>query len=95
LIDKLIKLNGNSLVQKTLGLNGDSTLIALRLIPIEHEQNYKNKNNYDELHYRTTIVYVYPREFETKRFKVNVNNPALVIEHVKNMIRKLRFKTKM
>jgi hypothetical protein len=62
LMDRLIKVNGNSLVQKTLGLNGDSTLIALRLIPIEQEQDYMNKNNSDELHYRTLIAYFYPSE---------------------------------
>uniref|UniRef100_U9T9B1 Uncharacterized protein n=4 Tax=Rhizophagus irregularis TaxID=588596 RepID=U9T9B1_RHIID len=89
LIDRLIKVNGNSLIQKTLGLNGDSTLIALRLIPIEQVQNFKNKNNSDELHYRTMIAYFYSSELdneETEKFKVDDNNPASVVEHVKNMI---------
>ncbi|CAG8746780.1 9657_t:CDS:2, partial [Rhizophagus irregularis] len=30
--------------KRTPGLNGDSTFIALRLISIEQEQNYKNEN---------------------------------------------------
>ncbi|GBC07383.1 hypothetical protein RclHR1_07420007 [Rhizophagus clarus] len=90
-MDRLIKVSGNSLVQKTLGLNGDSTLIALCLIPIEQKQN-----NSDEILYRTTIAYFYPSEMdENKKFKVDDNNPASVAEHVKNMIRKLRPKCEM
>ncbi|PKY42842.1 FAD/NAD(P)-binding domain-containing protein [Rhizophagus irregularis] len=98
LMDRLTKTNGNSLVQKTLGLNGDATLIAFRLISIEQEQNYKNKNNSDELHYRTTIAYFYSSELdndETEKIKVDDNNPASVVEHVKNMIRKLRPENEM
>ncbi|GBB88712.1 hypothetical protein RclHR1_15290003 [Rhizophagus clarus] len=94
LMDRLIKVSGNSLIQKTLGLNGDSTLIALRLIPIEQNQNY----NPDEIHYRATIGYFYPSELdndENENFKVDDNNPASVAEHVKNMIRKLRPKCEM
>ncbi|PKY49016.1 FAD/NAD(P)-binding domain-containing protein [Rhizophagus irregularis] len=90
LIDRLIKVNGNSLIQKTLGLNGDSTLIALRLIPIEQEQNFKNKNNSDELHYRITMFYFYSSELDNEETEKFNNNPALVVEHIKNMIRKLR-----
>ncbi|CAB4393798.1 unnamed protein product [Rhizophagus irregularis] len=66
------------LIQKTLGLNGDSTLIALRLIPIEQD-------NSDELHYRTMIAYFYSSELdneETEKFKVDDNNPASVVEHL-------------
>ncbi|UZO06279.1 uncharacterized protein OCT59_026608 [Rhizophagus irregularis] len=62
---------------------------VLRLIPIEQEQNFKNKNNSDELHYRTMIAYFYSSELdneETEKFKVDDNNPASVVEHVKNMI---------
>jgi 2-polyprenyl-6-methoxyphenol hydroxylase-like FAD-dependent oxidoreductase len=98
LMDRLIKVSGNSLVQKTLGINGDSTLIAFRLIPIEQEQDYKNKDNSHEIHYRTTIAYFYPSELdneETEKFKVDDNNPATVVEHVKNMIRKLRPESEM
>jgi len=93
LLNRLIKVHGNSLIQKTYGLNGDLTLIALRLIPVEQEQNYKNKNNSDEFHYRASIGYFYPSKLdnnETKKFKIDDNDPASVIEHVKNMIRKLR-----
>uniref|UniRef100_U9TNE7 FAD-binding domain-containing protein n=1 Tax=Rhizophagus irregularis (strain DAOM 181602 / DAOM 197198 / MUCL 43194) TaxID=747089 RepID=U9TNE7_RHIID len=98
LMDRLTKTSGNSLVQKTLGLNGDATLIAFRLISIEQEQNYENKNNSDELHYRTTIAYFYSSELdndETEKIKVDDNNPASVVEHVKNMIRKLRPENEM
>jgi hypothetical protein len=93
-MDRLIKVSGNSLVQNA----GDSTLIALRLIPIEQEQDYKNKNNSDELHYRTLIAYFNPSELdneETEKFKVDDNNPASVVEYVKNMIRKLRPESEM
>ncbi|RIA89926.1 hypothetical protein C1645_806002 [Glomus cerebriforme] len=90
LMERLIKVHGNSLVQKTLGLNGDSTLIASRLIPIEQEQD---KYNSDEIYYRTTIAFFYPSELdndETENFKVNDNDPASVIKHVKHIIQKLR-----
>jgi hypothetical protein len=89
-MDRLIKIHGNSLMQKTLGLNGDATFLAFRLIPIE---NYDNKNNSDELYYRTTMAYFYMSELdneETENFNVDDDNPASVIEHVKRMIRKLR-----
>jgi hypothetical protein len=89
LLDRLIKVHGNSLIQKTYGLNGDLTLIGLCLIPVEQEQNYKNKNNSNEFHYRTTIGYFYPSKSdnnETEKFKINDNDPVSVIEHVKNMI---------
>ncbi|CAB5365578.1 unnamed protein product [Rhizophagus irregularis] len=65
-----------------LQMLSDSTLIALRLIPIEQD-------NSDELHYRTMIAYFYSSELdneETEKFKVDDNNPASVVEHVKNMI---------
>ncbi|PKC56444.1 FAD/NAD(P)-binding domain-containing protein [Rhizophagus irregularis] len=90
LMDRLIKVNGNSVIQKLLGLNGDSTFIGLRLIPIEQEQNFKNKNHSDELHYRITMFYFYSSELDNEEIEKINNNPALVVEHIKNMIRKLR-----
>jgi 2-polyprenyl-6-methoxyphenol hydroxylase-like FAD-dependent oxidoreductase len=86
-MDRLIKVSGNCLFQKTLGLNGDSTFIAFRLIPIE---NYKDKS---EPHYRATIGFSYPAELdevETEKVKVDNNDPVSVLEHVKRMTRKLR-----
>ncbi len=44
LMDKLLKIHENCLCQKTLGLNGETTFVALRLILIE---NYEDKNEPD------------------------------------------------
>jgi hypothetical protein len=87
-MDRLIKVHGNSLVQQTLGLNGDATFLIFRLIPIEQEQNI---NNPDEFHYRMTLVYFYLSKLDKdENIKVDNNNPASVIDHIKYMIRKLR-----
>ncbi|CAG8625613.1 FAD/NAD(P)-binding domain-containing protein [Rhizophagus irregularis] len=91
LIDRFIRINGNSLFQKTLGLNGDATFIIYRLIPIEQEQEQNDKN---EPHYRTTLAFSYPTKLddnvENDKIKVDDNDPASVIDHAKHMIRKLR-----
>ncbi|RIA92898.1 hypothetical protein C1645_736001 [Glomus cerebriforme] len=90
LMDKLSKFHGNLLAVKTLGLKGDSSFLISRLIPIEQEQN---ESNIDEPHYRATLVYAYPTELdnvESDKVKVDDNDPASVIEHVKQLIRKLR-----
>ena len=39
LIDQLIKIHGNALLQKSLGINGDWTFQLYRLIPIEHNDD--------------------------------------------------------
>jgi hypothetical protein len=93
LVDRLLKIHGNCLAQQTLGLNGDTTFIALRLIPIE---NYQDGN---EPHYRTTIAFTYPTKLdnvEPDKIKVDDDdNPASIVEHVKQMIQKLRPKCEM
>jgi hypothetical protein len=83
LMDRLLNIHDNCLCQKTLVLNGDTTFVAVRLIPIE---NYKDKN---EPHYRTTITYTYLTKFDDGPDRVDVDddNP---IEHAKYMIQKLR-----
>ncbi|RGB37229.1 hypothetical protein C1646_695369 [Rhizophagus diaphanus] len=91
LMDKINKIHGNILACKTLGTKGDSTFMMTRLIPIKQEQN-DEKN---ETHYRATLVYSYPSEFdnidvESDKVKVDDNDPASVIEHVKRLIRTLR-----
>ncbi|PKY56013.1 hypothetical protein RhiirA4_475963, partial [Rhizophagus irregularis] len=60
LMDKVNKIHGNVLIRKTLGTEGDSTLMMTRLIPIKQEQN-DEKN---EPHYRATLVYSYPSELD-------------------------------
>ncbi|UZO05045.1 uncharacterized protein OCT59_025406 [Rhizophagus irregularis] len=80
----------------TLGTKGDSTLMLTRLIPIKQDEK-------SEPHYRVTLVYSYLSELdsvdvnlhsfiyiESDKVKVDDNDPALVIEHVKRLIRTLR-----
>uniref|UniRef100_U9TWF9 FAD-binding domain-containing protein n=1 Tax=Rhizophagus irregularis (strain DAOM 181602 / DAOM 197198 / MUCL 43194) TaxID=747089 RepID=U9TWF9_RHIID len=79
------------LVRKTLGTKGDSTLMMTHLIPIKQEQNDEKS----EPHYRVTLVYSYPSKLdnvdvESDKVKVDDNDPASVIEHVKRLIRTLR-----
>ncbi|CAG8516972.1 13557_t:CDS:2 [Funneliformis caledonium] len=90
LMDRIIKLHGNSLLQKSLGLHGDASLVTFRLIPID---DYKENSDYNEPYYRATINYSYPAKLddvESDKIKVDDNDSASVIEHVKQMIRKLR-----
>jgi hypothetical protein len=91
LMDKIIKIQGNSLLRKTLGTKGDSSLMLSRLIPIKQEKN----DEINEPHYRVSLVYTYPSKFdnidvESEKVEVDDNDPASVIEHVKRLIRKLR-----
>ncbi|CAG8517910.1 14192_t:CDS:2 [Funneliformis mosseae] len=93
LMDRFIKLQGNSLLQKSLGLHGDSSTLIFRLIPIEQEPGYENKSNSNELHYRVTLNYSYPTKLddvESDKIKVDDNDSASVIVHVKQMIRNFR-----
>ncbi|PKK56218.1 hypothetical protein RhiirC2_800499 [Rhizophagus irregularis] len=90
-MDKANKIHENFLVRKTLGTKEDSTLMMTRLIPIKQEQNDEKS----EPHYRVTLVYSYPSELdnvdvESDKVKVDDNDPASVIEHVKRLIRTLR-----
>jgi len=51
------------------------------------------ETNSDELHYRASLVYIYPTKLdniESEKTKVDDNDSASVIEHVKYMIRSLR-----
>ncbi|CAB4379170.1 unnamed protein product [Rhizophagus irregularis] len=89
LIDRLTKLNGNGTFRGTLGLNGEASATILRFIPIE-QKNYEDKS---EPYYRTTIFFEYPSKLddvEHDKIKVDDNDPASVVDHVKYMIRKLR-----
>ncbi|CAB4373903.1 unnamed protein product [Rhizophagus irregularis] len=91
LMDRASKIHGNVLARKTLGTKGDSTFMMTRLIPIKQEQNVEK----NEPHYRATLVYSYPSELdnvdtESEKTKVDDNDPASVIEHVKRLIRTLR-----
>ncbi|CAB4379165.1 unnamed protein product [Rhizophagus irregularis] len=88
LLDRLIKLNGNGTFQETVGFNGDTTFIIFRRIPIEQE-NYENKN---ETYYRATIVYGYPTKLDDEHdeHKVDDEDPASIVNHIKYYIQKLR-----
>ncbi|GBC08541.1 hypothetical protein RclHR1_00820008 [Rhizophagus clarus] len=91
LMDKANKIHGNYLACKTLGTKGDSTFMITRLIPIKQEKN----DEMNEPHYRATLTYSYPSELdnidvESDKVKVDDNDPASVIEHVKRLIRELR-----
>ncbi|CAG8746672.1 3028_t:CDS:1, partial [Funneliformis mosseae] len=86
-------LHGNSLLQKSLGLHGDASLVTFRLIPIDQGSDYKENSDYNKPYYRATINYSYPAKLDdvaSTNIKVDDNDSASVIEHVKQMIRKLR-----
>ena len=91
-MDRINKIHGNILTRKSLGKEGDSTIIISRTIPIDQEeQNYDEKNDFNEPHYRTTLAYTYPTElYDNVEYKVDDKDPASVIEHVKYLTRKLR-----
>ncbi|PKC02934.1 hypothetical protein RhiirA5_424532, partial [Rhizophagus irregularis] len=93
LLDRLIKLNGNGTFQETVGFYGDTTFIFFRHIPIEQE-NFENKN---ETYYRATILYGYPTKLDDEHdeHKVDDEDSASVVNHVKYYIRKLRPKCEM
>ncbi|CAG8562530.1 94_t:CDS:2 [Funneliformis mosseae] len=93
LVDRLMKTHGDGLFQKSLGIHGDWTFNVFRLVPIEQDPNYKNKDDFNEPHYRVTISYAYPSKIDTKESDgkhVDDNDPTSVIKHVKQLIRKFR-----
>ena len=91
LVDKLVKVHGNALIQKSLGINGDWTFELFRLIPIEQDLN--DEKNFVEPHYRTTLNFSYPSKLDVKeseKFKIDNNDPESIIEYTKHLIRSLR-----
>ncbi len=85
LVNRFVKVSGNSAFQESVGLNGDTTIIIFRFISIDQE-NY-------ESYYRITIAFGYPTKLddvEHDKIKVDDNDPASVVGHIKQMIRKLR-----
>ncbi|CAG8694924.1 6299_t:CDS:1, partial [Funneliformis caledonium] len=88
-----MKTHGDGLFQKSLGIHGDWTFNVFRLVPIEQDPNYKNKDDFNEPHYRVTISYAYPSKIdinESDGKHVDDNDPTSVIKHVKQLIRKFR-----
>jgi len=86
-IDKLIKIHGNALLQKSLGINGDWTFELFRLIPIEQEKKLA------EPHYRITLSFAYPSKLDVKeseKIKIDYNDPGSTIDYTKHLIRTLR-----
>ncbi|GES77268.1 hypothetical protein GLOIN_2v1784503 [Rhizophagus clarus] len=87
LMDKAIKVHGNSLVQLSLGKKGEWAFNFFRLIPEEQDSDSV------EPHYRITLCFAYPPELDIKeadKIKVDDNDPASVIYYVKHLIQTLR-----
>ncbi|GES97739.1 hypothetical protein GLOIN_2v1608858 [Rhizophagus clarus] len=72
LMDRIIALNGNFLVHKTFGQDGDTTASMMRLIPIEN--NITENTPDDQIHYRITLIYTYYTYWD-KNINVDDNNP--------------------
>jgi len=92
-MDRSIKVHGNSLIQKSLGTNGDWTFNLFRLIPVDQDPNIKIKNDSIEPYYRVTLCFAYPTESDIKesdKIKVDDNDPASVIKYAKHLIQTLR-----
>ncbi|CAB4389273.1 unnamed protein product [Rhizophagus irregularis] len=90
LMDRIIALNGNVLVQKTFGQDGDTTFSLMRLIPIENDITENTPD--DQIHYRITFCYTYYTYWDTRNKNINVddNNPQSVIDHIKTLIKQRR-----
>ncbi|RIA80116.1 hypothetical protein C1645_882342 [Glomus cerebriforme] len=83
------------------GVNSPATFVNANVAVPKHlmerlikvHGNKQDKYNSDEIYYRATIAFFYPSELDndkTENFKVNDNDSASVIEHVKYIIQKLR-----
>ncbi|GBB87545.1 hypothetical protein RclHR1_00140049 [Rhizophagus clarus] len=87
LMDRIIALNGNFVVHKTFGQDGDTTFSMMRIIPIENDITENTPD--DQIHYRISLCYTYYTYWD-KNINVDDNNPQSVIDHIKNLIRKRR-----
>ena len=93
LVDQLIKVHGNALLQKSIGIKGDWTFELFRLIPIEQDPSHKDEKDFVEPHYRTTLNFVYPAGLDDKesdKIKIDDNDPGSIVEYTKHLIRLLR-----
>ncbi|KAF0561186.1 FAD/NADP-binding domain-containing protein [Gigaspora margarita] len=82
LADRMMSIYANSLMQKSLGRNGDSFLSMMRYIPIDQS---------DEPIYRVTLSYSYPTNLDIKdNILIDDNDPETVINHAISRIKQLR-----
>ncbi|RIB27532.1 hypothetical protein C2G38_2137802 [Gigaspora rosea] len=82
LANQLMSLYSNSLIQESLGKNGDFHFSFFRLIPIDQS---------DEPTYRTTLAYIYPTRFDIKdNISIDDNDPESVVKHTISRIKQLR-----
>ncbi|RIA84219.1 hypothetical protein C1645_784571 [Glomus cerebriforme] len=90
LMDRIIALNGNVLVQKSFGQDGDTTFSLMRLIPIETDITENTPD--DKIHYRISLCYTYYTHWDTRNKNINVNDndPQSVIDHIKTVIKQHR-----
>ncbi|RIB17623.1 hypothetical protein C2G38_2087831 [Gigaspora rosea] len=82
LANQLMSIYSNSIIQESLGQNGDFHFSSFRLIPIDQS---------DEPTYRTTLAYVYPTKFDINdKISINDDDPGSVIKHIISKIKQLR-----
>ncbi|PKY27646.1 FAD/NAD(P)-binding domain-containing protein [Rhizophagus irregularis] len=96
LMDKSIRIHGNSLIQLSLGIKGDWTFSLFRLIPVEQDPDHKNDSV--EPHYKVTLSFAYPSKLdieESDKIKVDDKDPASVINYTKHLIQTLRPKSEL
>ncbi|KAF0562304.1 FAD/NADP-binding domain-containing protein [Gigaspora margarita] len=79
---QLMSIYSNSIIQESLGKNGDFHLSFFRLIPIDQSE---------EPTYRGTIAYIYPTRFDIKdNISIDDNDLESIIKHTISRIRQLR-----
>ncbi|KAF0488245.1 FAD/NADP-binding domain-containing protein [Gigaspora margarita] len=82
LANQLMSNYSNSLIQESIGKNGDFHFSFFRLIPIDKS---------DEPIYRATLCYIYPTRYDIKdNISIDDNDPESVIKHAISRIRQLR-----
>ncbi|CAG8598964.1 18812_t:CDS:2 [Racocetra fulgida] len=82
LANKSMSIYSNSVVQESLGKNGDFHFAVFRFIPIDQS---------DEPTYRITLAYIYPTKFDIKdNISIDDDNPESVIKHTISRIKQLR-----
>src|SRR4051812_44322745 len=86
-MDRIVALNGNCIIQKSYGQDGDNTFSLMRIIPIEADITENTPE--DQIHYRITVCYTYFTHRD-KNINVDDNNPQSVIDHIRNVIKQHR-----
>ncbi|CAG8763221.1 377_t:CDS:2, partial [Racocetra persica] len=82
LANKSMSIYSNSVVQESLGKNGDFHFAVFRFLPIDQS---------DEPTYRITLAYIYPTKFDIKdNISIDDNDPESVIKHTISRIKQLR-----